>query len=240
VTALTDAPHHGWPVELYRQSIDANVVGFDNYGFLLSAEGGNVDSSTHLWNNLRSEFPLGDPPIVLGGLPLPAQLPPLTSEGSILDFTQRDIATSVNALMILDGSRFTMTTQSPVWLATSVDIADMAAYLAFSLDFSSEPGARGVLSVWLDDQLLGIADERFLVDGERRISLDGVAPGLHVLQFQLDSYDDVPSSVSIEDVRVAVIVPEPTSFVIAALACMSLLLRATRDCSARRWPSDRR
>ncbi len=99
-----------------------------------------------------------------------------------------------------------MQTGSPAWISQLVQLDASAQWLMFDLDFTSEAGAEGVLSVFLDGELLGTVDERFAADGldTYQIDLNGLlAAGAHELAFRLDPFTEVSSTVLIDNVSFA-------------------------------------
>jgi len=96
-------------------------------------------------------------------------------------------------------------TQSPAYAQFLVDLAGMRNALEFNYEFLSD--AEGALSVYLDEDLVFQADERFdfstLLDQEPLVAWLGrdVEPGLHWLTFRLDPWSEAQSELAFGNVQ---------------------------------------
>jgi len=142
--------------------------------------------------------------------------------------------TSSTGSVAVNGSSLTLQTGSPVWMSTYVSIADLSNYLTFGANFTSEPGAEGLLSVYWGSTLVGTVDERFVSDGRQLYSLalpSDYAIGAYEISFRLDPYTDVQSSVTIDGLATGFsqTVPEPSAMSLGAFSLSSILLRRKRN-----------
>jgi hypothetical protein len=82
--------------------------------------------------------------------------------------------------------------------------------ISFSAEFTSADGAQGLLSVFWDGNLLGMIDERHVLDGPHAYALEFPAvygADFYSLSFRLDGFSDVESSLIIERVRTGFVHP---------------------------------
>ena len=127
-----------------------------------------------------------------------------------------------------------MTTGSPVWFTTDIELAESANTLFFDLEFISDLGAEGLLVAYLNDAPIGFIDERLALTGlnSYEFYLGELAPGTHTLGFRLDPYTEIDSSVVIADIEfgqaTVVAVPEPSTYVMAAMGLVGLGFVARR------------
>lgn len=125
-------------------------------------------------------------------------------------------ATGEVAINDVDGL-FTMTTGSPVWLSTVVQVTDETNLLALAVDFLSDAGAEGLLQIYWDGELVATVDERNAADALQSyvFALDGrYEDGFHQLAFRLDSFTETASSVQIGNLTTGFLatVPESSTF----------------------------
>ncbi len=129
-----------------------------------------------------------------------------------------------------------MTTGSPVWVVAEIPIDQPVNLLSVDLEFTSLPGAEGLLAIYWDDQVIGLFDERLVDPGRQTYILDlpeTVWEDDHYLELRLDPYTDVPSRVLVDNIRlgyweVVEAVPEPPTW-LGVLLGLGFLL------GARRW-----
>ena len=134
------------------------------------------------------------------------------------------------------GTSLTLTTGSPVWFATLLDLDEAVNFVNFEAEFLSAVGAEGLLSVYWDGELIGTVDERFPLDELFDVYSMGLggdfAPGAYTLSFRLDPFTDVQSSVLIHNVSTG-LVPEPGSAAVLGIAGLFVLRRRVRSNVAR-------
>ena len=95
----------------------------------------------------------------------------------------------------------TLTTGSPVWVSLGSNVTEVFNTLQFDYRFASS--AEGLLSVFLDDQVVFKADQRQAqagVNPSGHVSVGNVAPGQHTLSFRLDHFTSAQSSVEISNI----------------------------------------
>ncbi len=123
-----------------------------------------------------------------------------------------------------------MTTGSPVWMMTIIDIEEYTNLLAFEAQFTSEEGAEGLLQIYWDDELVATIDERLAGDELESyiFSLCGTyEASSYELAFRLDPYTDISSSVLIGSITTGYIqsIPEPGSVMLLAIGGMGMMRR---------------
>lgn len=75
-------------------------------------------------------------------------------------------------------------------------------------DYSFFSNAEGLLSVFVDNQVVYKADQRFTEDGinsSKEIGIGEVQPGIHSLSFRLDPFTDVQSIIEISNIQTGVL-----------------------------------
>jgi len=95
-----------------------------------------------------------------------------------------------------------LTTGSPVWFVVQVDISDSTNTINYDYKFTSK--ANGLLSIFVDDQIVFKADEKYAAEGinhSEPIWVGNLEPGKHSLAFRLDGLTEIQSSVEISNVR---------------------------------------
>ncbi len=215
---------HQWPRTWYFETI-VDASGSSQYGFPLSHEGGN-------WN--PSQYPKGEETVLGQGQP-PGSIEWLAQwAGQYLDLQAGAHVVSRTGLVQFFQNGLSMQTDSPVWFIGEVDIEDKVNLLRFDLEFTSATGAEGLLAVYFDDYVLGKIDERFAPAGIQQVvfELDDPLPGSHTLSLRLDSFSDVPSSVSISNLEwgAVQVVPEPSTLILTALAVLALIASCLWRC----------
>ena len=124
-----------------------------------------------------------------------------TSNSTPVTFNKSDTGSVVTALLPVTGIHLTLTTGSPVWVSLGSNMTEGFNTLQFDYRFSTP--AEGLLSVFLDDQVVFKADQRDAkagVNPSGRISVGNVTPGQHTLSFRLDHFTSAQSSVEISNI----------------------------------------
>jgi len=101
-------------------------------------------------------------------------------------------------------------------------------FLTFEADFTSDPGAEGLLAVFWDYELVDLIDERYVLDGMQEYSLflpGNFDPGEYILSFRLDPYTPVDSSVLIDNVATGYVTPELATLTLLALGGLAVFRR---------------
>jgi hypothetical protein len=209
-------PYHGYPIHWYGNTINdptgayGAVQGNRTYGFARSLEEGG-------WND-RGDYPVGNLfPVVL----MPKKL------GDKMWATS-EYVTSSTGTVLADDLGVVLGTGSPVWATMMLDIPLDANYISFTYGF--EGNGSGYLTVYLNDQLLLIGDQR--VDGQDIIGsgilpIESLVKDVNWLSFRLDPIGADPADVRISNVEFGV-VPEPASMTLLTIGTMCLLARRRR------------
>lgn len=210
---------HAWPHEFYQESITRDDPFALGYGFKLSREGGRWDPNNYI---------AGNDPVLLYALPIPE--PPkqlVESENRPVIFGGSEPIMSETGIAEITANSVILETGSPAWLLQTIDVSHPASFLTFDLDFTSESGSQGLLSVFLDNQLIGKIDERFVLEDVQvqHLSFSEIRPGPHTLAFRLDPFTEIQSKAKIDNVMLGSIrvIPEPKSILLLLLGIFSLI-----------------
>jgi hypothetical protein len=167
--------------------------------------------------------------------PLTERLPSVF-HGSV-DYSQVSSITSDTGSIFPDGTHLSLTTGSPVWIVSEINVNEPTNLLAFDAAFTSDSGAEGLFSVYWNNQLVAMIDERTATpELETYIFyLSSIyQPGSYSLALRLDSYTDVASSIEIDHVVTGfAAVPEPSSLWLFTIAGVILLV-AQMSCRHKR------
>lgn len=208
---------HGWAHEWYRQTVDPFDAIGQGWGFQRSLaesgpDGPDIPVSGYLQLGVESSV---------------ARVGQSAISEHTVDFNQSTVFTSDTGEIVIDGFTQALTTGSPVWTATLVDLDVSMNVLLFDVTFTSSAGAEGLLGVYLDGVLLTTIDERYALIGQQTYSVvlgNGTADGQHLLAFRLDPYSITPSSALVENVTFAAI-PEPSAAIMILFGGMLLARR---------------
>jgi len=182
-------------------------------------------------------------PDIHGGLDMyfrevtgPSNLPPLSSVAnqdwfSLIDMSSNPFGTSdTGTVSVSDDNVCKMTTGSPVWMAMVLTTDGPTDMLMFDIQFDGSDLGEGLLSVYLDDELVALIDERTAGSGLESylFSLtEPIDPGVYTLSFRMDPYGEDPASVSISNLGTAFadVVPEPATTSLLAFGALAALRR---------------
>ena len=143
-----------------------------------------------------------------------------------LDWSNAPHLASDTGTIDLSAGDLRMETGSSVWISSLITVTGMTDMLFFKAEFMSDLGAEGLLQVYWEEELIGMIDEREALEGLQHyfLALPGTYEvGVYNLSFRLDPYNDaVASSILIDAVTTGYVVPEPSTFVLAALALLGL------------------
>jgi len=109
----------------------------------------------------------------------------------------------------LQGWLVTLFTDSPVWVEVPITTPGPVNLLKFDYEFLSDAGSEGIVTAFVDDQLVYKTDERTIDSGiigtTPDIHLGDLSRGQHTIGFRLDPFTDVQSVVQISGIQLGVI-----------------------------------
>jgi hypothetical protein len=203
-----DIGNHSWPYEWYEDSISPL---FSRYGYPLSLEGLNSPLPSHANPNTVQ----GSRCDLITNFSECNGLAPVTVPVFKLEFnstnpftlwpTRSGTQVFTSTTGILDYSKLNLmglSTDSPAWISINADVTEPMDTIQFDYKFISK--AEGLLSVFVDDQLVFKADERQAIAGVNEsvsIPVGTVAPGLHTLSFRLDPFSNSQSVIELSNLR---------------------------------------
>ena len=217
---------HGWPIEFYQNTIPTPPPEYEGYGFPLSAEAGG-------WANQGSRQVGNSPAYVLpasiGQTGISQGTSPVTV-GSATNFSILPRAVSQTGAVQINGMGFTAITGSappspprpgvadsstpaaaaspppvgtPAWISIPIDLTSNMSFVQFDAEFTSQPGAIGMLSIYWNDVEIGQIEEQASLPGVQSYTFDIPSAFLdrsNTLGFRLDQFSGVTSSVSVTNV----------------------------------------
>jgi hypothetical protein len=217
--------YHFWPVDWYQQSIDNS--GIHSFGFPLSFEyNGNEEDPSNFYDRLKQDLQsqwsisAGDVCVLtlngfntecrkdkfasicqsalhtrLVGSSIPGGAPAVkTSPIGTVDLSLDEVA----------GVSATMSTDSPVWFEAPITTTTTFSLLKFDYEFLSTAESEGIVTVFVDDQLVYTIDERITDPGANTaldIPIGELTPGTHTIGVRLDPFTDVQSVVRISNIE---------------------------------------
>ncbi|MCH8042807.1 MAG: hypothetical protein IID44_03725 [Planctomycetes bacterium] len=189
---------HSWPRVFYSNTITAD----SRYGFPLSREAGFMGNA---WNPGGVEdYAVNQTIRLTESAPMPSRrsVPPLSiRQDPVLAIDSLPIATE--GTVAVAGNQINLQSASPAWLAAGIVVDEPVNLMTFSIEFTSQPRAEGLLAVYWDDAVLATIDERFALAGDQEyiLGLPESEPGYHVVAFRLDPFSAESSSVSITNIN---------------------------------------
>jgi hypothetical protein len=105
---------------------------------------------------------------------------------------------------ITRGWLVTLFTGSPVWIEVPISTTQDFNLLQFDYEFLSTAGAQGILTVFVDNQLVYKIDERITDPGlntTQEILVGNLSPGLHTISFRVDPFTAVQSVARISSIQ---------------------------------------
>jgi hypothetical protein len=202
---------HGWAHDFYLNTVtntapDACVGGV---GFPLSKEGGH-------WSD-RGLYPINNQPVPLCGVapvvlqqPIPGISNPFYQVETMLKGTSGLVSSSGGGFnMCKPGTpqnapqRQPKSLDTPVWLALAVAVTNAVNFVEFEAGFTGTGSGQGLMTVYWNTNQIGMVDERVAETGFRlyRFPLPAkLTEGLYALSFQLDSFTNVDSVITVTNV----------------------------------------
>jgi hypothetical protein len=150
-----------------------------------------------------------------------------------VDPLDQTINTSPTGSIDMTSGHVTLGTGSPVWINLDLSTDEVTNFLVFDYEFTSD--ADGLLSVYLDGELLGTFYERFALDGQQSSGHlffeDDMEAGSHILGFRVDPLSDDASLVSLSGIEAGymTVVPEPATLSLLALGSLATLSRRRKQ-----------
>jgi probable HAF family extracellular repeat protein len=193
---------HGWPVTFYQNTIMSTVTpDYEGFGFPLSKEGEN-------WNYAISHYISGNVTAKMLGTPDPTcitdiRITPPSYLNTVPDFTQLPVVESVTGTIQKYVDHLNLLSGSSVWLATVITPTNPVNIMSFDVQFKSNAGSQGLLTVLWDENKIGTVDERVVGSITQHLSLrfpNAVANSAHVLVFQLDPFTNIQTKVTLTKV----------------------------------------
>ena len=201
---------HGWPYEFYKFS----VPGTYKYGFPISVANGGDSQNNRSVYPPSFRCPITDAKTTICEVGVPNSkahmvIPPTTVVHPLGIITKKSQASPTGVVSTagpIGGDApmpaVILTTGSPAWISVQFQVGEQVEMLDFDYSFSSN--AQGLLSVYLDNELIFRTEELHALpsinaSGPLPFKIDSTAP--HVLSFRLDPMSDAQSSVEISNIR---------------------------------------
>jgi len=192
----SESQNHKWPVRFYDNTISSQTpIG----GFQYSKESGFYSTWTHPEQNGQQT----------------------TTVKTSINPQESFFGGSETGNYTISPEHITGSTGSPLWINLLLNTQGFNNYLEFNFAFTSN--ADGVLSVFLDDHLLGQFFERYAPEGDQssgKMWLEELLPeGSHLLSFRLDPMTADTSSIDISQIELGhmTAVPEPASITLLTM-----------------------
>jgi len=197
---------HKWPVRWY----DSTIGEEEDDGFPTSME--SLDSTEEWLSPSKYQYSADSLAI---------------SNMQYVNPVDQILNTSPTGTIDSSSGQVTLGTGSPVWINLELTTDDVTNFLEFDFEFTED--ADGLLSVYLDDELLGLFYERFALDGQQNSGKlffeDDFEAGFHVLAFRVDPLTDSTSFVTLSGIEAGylTVVPEPSTLILLAMGAVGLL-----------------
>ena len=198
---------HFWPVNFYSNTIaGVQTPAYQVFGISLSEESGEAilqakrmypPGNGNIYGDILS---LGTPDPECSAA-LEVSTPAYT--GTKIPFTPSYSIKSPSGDVNILGNGLEMQTGSPVWIAGAVSNANTLNNLSFDCVFTSGAGARGLLSVVWDTNVIGLIDEFAVPSAGMHcvFSFVTATPGsTHALGFHLDPFTGTQSRITITNI----------------------------------------
>lgn len=218
---------HNFPYHFYNLTTILPQPGAQGYGFGLSREGGNYNPSAYPNGQGPSLFTPRDSMSLIASAADAASLGPDVRRDPAINFESVTHQFSAPGAGEVAGSQVALQIGSPASFGALIQPDNAVNFITFEADFTSGLGSEGLLSVYWDEVLVGVVDERFVLDGMQEYIFDlpdTFDPSAYTLAFRLDPFTDVASSVLIDNVSTG-FVPEPAGTAVLGFAAAMLLRR---------------
>ena len=89
----------------------------------------------------------------------------------------------------------------------TIDNGELANYITFDVEFTSDPDAAGILAVYWDQQHIADIDERYALEGVQEYAFmlpSTYKTGFYSLKFSIDFFSSVVTTVTINNIRAGV------------------------------------
>lgn len=217
--AIVIAPSHGTPVDFYLSTVNGTVPPCGaGFGFPLSMEAnGSGNWATHSANNppmplcSTMSLPQNPKPVQLDTTLKISLLPNASSGVTFLDVKGANMSCVSSSLItplarpsgIRPNDSIDSRTDIPAWLAVSLTITNAVNFIQFDAGFTDGNLAEGLLTVFLNTNQIGMADERVASTNLQtyRFSLPGTLTNSEcVLGFRLDAFNNTSSTITVTNV----------------------------------------
>lgn len=195
---------HAWPHVWYTDSI---FPGHTRYGFSIASEASSTQPYNTFLPGQECVLPsFGDQFVCAPGTPQYYSTHVINPfAGNLLNSPN---ISPTGTVTIQDPFHLNLITGSPVWSITNATTTAPENVLTFDYQFLSAAGAQGVLTVFVDNTVVDIIDERNATAGahsEINVPVGDLAPGAHTIEFRLDPFTAVHSSVQISNVELGLL-----------------------------------
>lgn len=205
---------HGWPVRFYGFTVNGVMLegceppvgAIGQYGFSLgyAPAGGSV---TQWIAGVVDEYPPGGSRELPTGETAPS-MALQTSMDPAMDLIETASFVSDSESVQVAGV-LSMTTHppagepKPAWINFQIVTTTHVNFVAFDMAFTGNPGAAGLLTMYVNGAKCGMVDEQVIDPGMQHYQLPTpgeLAPGEHYLSFRLDHFNELESSVVIQNI----------------------------------------
>jgi hypothetical protein len=223
---------HKFPVRWYDETIDLDLPGHRSVGFEYSRESGGAWPPRTIPINEAIVLGLASGNETTIQFQTDLEFDAFDAENQLINHSE------TGTFEFFDSNSIELETGSPIWLNFEVP-ASSHQFLEFDLLFSGN--RNGLLSVYLDGDLIGLFDEEYSLAGvfnSGRLGVGAFSGQNQVLSLRLDSVDEFTAGASIDNMRFGSIVsvPEPNTTVIVGFIILALTTSTRRRRSASRFP----
>jgi hypothetical protein len=215
--------YHFWPVDWYQQSIKLPSV--YRFGFSLSFEANKNPDVSSYYSGLENTFLKPNFPGGPGGsckmdsetlcsvehdLAKPIILAYHNPSKYSVNFIASKVSPTGTVELYADNG--ILKTGSPVWFEAPLTTTQSFNLIKFDYQFLSAAGSQGILTIFVDDQLVYKIDERIIVPGvntAQDIPVGELNPGPHTIGFRLGPFTTVQSVARISNIALGATIVAP-------------------------------